>query len=62
MSSREKTGPLISVSIICIGSLGQLRLVSTIIVFNWRASRTILSDSTFLSIVTGLINVFPLSR
>ena len=62
MSSREKTGPLISVSIICIDSIGQLRLVLSIIVFNWRASRTILSDSSFLSIITGLINVSPLTK
>ena len=62
MSSREKTGPLIIVSIICIGSIGQLRLVLSIIVFNWRASRTILSDSSFLSIITGLINVSPLTK
>ena len=54
MSSREKTGPLIHVSIICIGSIGQLRLVLSIIVFNWRAFRKILSDSSFLSLTTGL--------
>ena len=48
MSSREKTGPLIRVCIICIGSIDQLPLVLSIIVFNWRAFRTILSDSSFL--------------
>ena len=62
MSSREKTGPLIRVSIICIGSIGQLRLVLPIIMFNCRSPRTIFSDSSFLSITTGLINVFPVAR
>ena len=62
MSSREKTRHLICVIIICIGSIGQLRLVLSIIVFNWRASRTIPSDSSFLSIITGLINVFLVAR
>ena len=62
MSCREKTGPLIHVSIICIGSIGQLRLVLSIIVFNWRASGTILTVSSFLSIITGLRNVFPVAR
>ena len=58
MSSREKNGPLNRASIICSGSIGQQRFVLSIIVFNWRASSTILSDSSFLSIITGLINVF----
>ena len=40
-----------------IGCIGQLNLVSSIIVFNWRASKTILSDSSFLCTTTGLINV-----
>ena len=62
MFSREKTGPLIPVSIICIGPFGHLRLVLSIIIFNWRASRTILSDSSFLSLITRLINVFPVAR
>ena len=62
MSCREKSGPLIRVSIICISSIGQLRLNLSIIVFNWRASRTILSDSSFLSIIMALINVFPEAR
>ena len=34
----------------------------SIIVFNCRASRTILSDSSSLSIITGLVNVFPVAR
>ena len=62
MSSREKTRHLICVIIICIGSIGQLRLVLSIIVFNWRESSTIPSDSSFLSIITGLINVFTVAR
>ena len=62
MSSTEKTGPLICVNIICIGSIGQLPLVLSIIVFNWRASRLTSSDSSFLSLITGLINVFPVAR
>ena len=47
MSFREKTGPFICLGFICIGSIGQLRLVLSTIVFNWRASRTILSDCSF---------------
>ena len=62
MSSREKTGPLIRVSNIYIGSIRQLRLVLPIIMFNCRSPRTIFSDSSFLSITTGLINVFPVAR
>ena len=62
MSSREKTGPVIRVSTICIGYIGHLHLVLTIIVFNWRAARTILNDSSFFSIITGLINVFSVAR
>ena len=62
MSALEKTRPLIRVSIICIGSIGQLNLVSSIIVYNWGVSWTILGDSPFLSIITGLINVFPVVR
>ena len=30
--------------------------------FNCRSPRTIFSDSSFLSITTGLINVFPVAR
>ena len=62
MSSKERTGPLICLSIICIGSIGQIRLVLSIILFNWRASRAILSDSSFLSIILGLINVLRVAR
>ena len=62
MSSREKTGPLIRVSNICIGSTGQLRLVLSIIVFNRLASRTILSDSSFLSITMAFLNVITVAR
>ena len=62
MSSREKTGPLICVIIICIGYIGQLRSVLSIIMFNWREFRTILSDSSFLSLITVLINVLPVAR
>ena len=62
MSSREITRPLIRVSIICIGPIGQLRLVLSIMVPNWRASRTILSDSSFLSIITGLLNALRVAR
>ena len=50
------------VSIICIGSISQLHFVSSIIVFNWRASQTIFSDSAFLRIITGLMKVFPVLR
>ena len=39
--------------------MGQLHFVSSIIVFSWRASKTIFSDSPFLRIITGLIKVFP---
>ena len=34
----------------------------SIIVFNCRASRTILSDSSFFSVITALINVFHAAR
>ena len=57
LSAVVKTGPQFRVSIICIGSIGQLHLVSAIIVFNWRATRTILRNSPFLGIITGLTNV-----
>ena len=47
MSAIEKIGPLIHVSMIWIGSIGQLHFVSSINVFNWRLSKTIFSDSPF---------------
>ena len=59
MSAIEKIGPLIRVSFIWIGFMGQLHFVSSIIVFNWRASKTIFSDSPFIRIMTGLMKVFP---
>ena len=62
MSTIEKIGRLMRVSIIWIGSIGQLHFVSSTIVFKWRASRTILSDSSDLSIITGLIYVFHVVR
>ena len=58
LSAIEKTGPLIRVSINCMGSIGQENLVSSIIVFNWRASRAVLSDSPFLMTMTGILKVF----
>ena len=47
MSAIEKIGPLMRVSIIRVGSIGQKHFVSSIIVVNWQASKTILSDSPF---------------
>ena len=55
----EKTGPLMSVSIIWIGDNCQLHFVPPIIVFYWRESRTILSNSPSLNIITGMKIVFP---
>ena len=55
MSSIEKTGPLICVSIICIGSIGQLNSVLSIFVLSCWASKTMFSDSPFLSIINALI-------
>ena len=40
-------GPLIRVSIIWIGSMDRLHFVLSTIVFSWRASTTISSDSPF---------------
>ena len=60
MSAFEKTGPLIRVRRIALGSNGQLHLVSSIIVFNRRACIKTLSDSPFLGIITRLVNMFLL--
>ena len=62
ISAIEKIAPLILVKIFWIGSMVQLHLVSSIIVFSCRASKTILSDSLFLRMITGLMNVFPVVR
>ena len=62
MLAIEKTGPLIFVSFIFFVSIGQLHLVSSLNVFNWRASKTILSDWPSLSTITALISVFLLAR
>ena len=62
MTAIEKTGPLIRVSIISIGSIGQPHLVASVIVFNWQLSRTIINDSHFWRIFIELINVFPVVR
>ena len=62
MSSREKTGPLIRVSIIGIGSIGQLRLVLPIIMFNCRAYRIIFSDSSFFESNNRIYKCFPRSE
>ena len=51
--------PLIFVKITCIGSIGQLHLDSSISELRCLASRTILSDSPFAKVITGLINVLP---
>ena len=48
---------MIQVSIIW-KTFGKLHLVSSIIVFNWRASTKILSDTLFFTILTGLMKVF----
>ena len=59
MLAIEKIGSLIRVSIIWIGSMGQLHFVSSVIVFSWRGSKMNFSDSPFLRIITELIKVFP---
>ena len=58
----EEVRPLMRVNVACIGSIGQLNFVSSIIVFNWQASWTIFSDSPFFSMITGLTNVFSVVR
>ena len=58
MSAIKTFSPLIHLTIVWIGSMVQLHFVSSIIVLSWRASKTIFSDSPFLSIITGLIKVF----
>ena len=45
-----------------MGSIGQLYLVSSIDLFVWRASRTILSDSPLLMTMTGITKVSPVER
>ena len=51
--------PLILVRATSTGSIAQLHLDSSIMLFKYLASSTIFRDSPFRSIITGFVNVFP---
>ena len=44
------------------GSIGQLHLDSSIMLFNYCASNTIFNDSPFCRIIYGFVNVFPVDN
>ena len=56
-SAVVKIVPFIRVNATSTGSIGQLHLDSSIILFKYLASKTIFSDSPFHRMITGFVNV-----